>query len=711
MGSVWLAERADRDFDHEVAIKVIKPGVLSDSLVERFRRERQILAQLNHPNIARLYDGGQTDEHQPYIVMEYVAGTTLRQWLTGGPSLAERLALFRQIALAVEFAHQNLVVHRDLTPNNVLVDGMGQAKLIDFGIARPHIVGDEAAAGSTFSGLSLTPGFAAPERSHSAGSNTLSDIYSLGKILELMVANDHQPELAAIAYRAAAQAPEARYPGVGEMIEDIDRFETGRAIGAFSTSRRYRVGKFLRRQKVLVGGGAALFAALVGGLAATSWSYVRAEHARAQAEHRFSQVRSLANFMLNDLYDELKPVTGNTRALTRIAQRASGYLDALASERDADPALALETANGLKRLSDVLGNPEDRNLGQREHAGKALRRSVAMLETLHREHADDVAVTRSLAGAQYSLSVFIFISEDKSEEAIPPAKRAEDLYAGLVESGVASLDDRLALVEARLQAAKPLVWIDAGPQAIAAMKPLVPQIANLAERYPENVPVLKTRAHVLSVLSSAMSWTYDSETERAAYVSSVPLSNEAIGILSGLRQRLPDDPSIQRALMGAHFVRGLIYYDLFEGAKAERDLAAAEKLAGDLLAKDPDDAELFRRLQGFRGQHGVILVGLGRQDEAVALARLALEERDKLVRREPDNAGYFRDRTSACRSLGEILMLIHRQREGCEVYRQTLAEWGVIKRRWGISALNQSNDVDPTKAAMRDCRAEDMPVL
>ena len=711
MGAVWLGERDAGDFDHKVAIKVIRPGVLSERLIDRFRRERQILAQLNHPHIARLYDGGQTEENQPYIVMEHVAGETLRHWLGQAPkpTLDARLALFRQIAEAVGFAHQNLVIHRDLTPGNVLIDDNGQAKLIDFGIARPPRTERESSAASRVTGLSLTPGFAAPERAKGEGSNTLLDIYSLGRILELMTADSGSREIAAIAACAAAEDPERRYPAVGDLIEDLDRYAEGRAIDSFSTSHRYRAGKFVRRQRVLVASLAAIILALTLGMGTASWSYLRAEKARAQAESRFGEVRDLANFMLYDLYDTLKPVTGNTRSLTLIAERASGYLDTLAREREADSSLALETANGFKRLSDVLGNPEDRNLGQREQAGKALRRSVAMLETLYRDHPDDAAVTRSLANAQYSLSLFIFISEDKAEEAIPAAKRAELLYSNLVSSGAATLQDRIALVEARLQAAKPLVWIDAGPRAIAAMKPLVPQIAGLAEHHPGNVPVLKARAHVLSTLSSAMSWAYDTETQRAAYLSSVPLSNEAIEILSGLHRDRPDDQSIQRALIGAHFVRELIFFDLYESVKADRDLSTAERLASDLLAKDPDDSDLFRRLQGFRGQHGVVLVDLGRDDEAVDLARLGLEEREKLVRREPGNAGYFRDRTTARRSLGEILMLTNRKREGCAVYRQTLAEWQIIKRRWGISALNQSNDVDSTRAAMRDCDAQAVP--
>jgi serine/threonine-protein kinase len=169
MGSVYRGERATGDFVHETAIKIIKPGLLSANLVERFERERQTLARLRHPNIAQLYDGGATENGSPYIVMEYVDGLPLLQWIDEHrASPAERRRLFRDICAAVGVAHQNLIVHRDLTPSNVLVTHDGTVKLIDFGIARPA----DALAGagpatttgrSSLDSLSLTPGYAAPE--------------------------------------------------------------------------------------------------------------------------------------------------------------------------------------------------------------------------------------------------------------------------------------------------------------------------------------------------------------------------------------------------------------------------------------------------------------------------------------------------------------------------------------------------------------------
>ncbi|HHL43012.1 MAG TPA: serine/threonine protein kinase, partial [Hellea balneolensis] len=144
MGSVYRGQRASGDFDHDVAIKVVRPGAMSDKLVARFENERQTLANLSHPNIARLYDGGTLDNGAPYIVMEFIDGVPVTEWAKQqNLSKPKRLQLFKSVCMAVEHAHQNLIIHRDITPSNVLVDKSGQVKLIDFGIAKPF---DEDAA-------------------------------------------------------------------------------------------------------------------------------------------------------------------------------------------------------------------------------------------------------------------------------------------------------------------------------------------------------------------------------------------------------------------------------------------------------------------------------------------------------------------------------------------------------------------------------------
>ena len=182
MGTVYLAARADDQYQKRVAIKVVR-GLDSDQIVRHFRRERQILAALDHPNIARLLDGGTTEDGLPYFVMERVEGEAIDSFCDGRKlSVQERLRLFQGVCAAVQYAHQNLVVHRDLKPKNILVDAQGVPKLLDFGIAKllnPEISG-EAATGTV---LAMTPEYASPEQMRGQPITTATDVYSLGVVL------------------------------------------------------------------------------------------------------------------------------------------------------------------------------------------------------------------------------------------------------------------------------------------------------------------------------------------------------------------------------------------------------------------------------------------------------------------------------------------------------------------------------------------------
>ncbi|MEO0412247.1 MAG: serine/threonine-protein kinase [Pseudomonadota bacterium] len=378
MGAVYLAQRDSGDFAHRTAVKFIRPGVLSEALIHRFTRERQVLASLKHPHIAQLYDGGATDDGTPYFMMEYVDGVSIPRWLGAAQrSLSNRLRLFGQVCDAVEFAHQNLIIHRDLTPSNVLVTDDGDAKLIDFGIAKPPSNEGEEAHSSSISPLSLTPGFAAPERAQSRATNTLTDIYSLGKILETLLDGFGEQELDAIAAKATMEEPEQRYSTVRALSLEVKRYQNGFAVSAYSQSARYRFSKFLKRQRLPVAAAAFAVVSLVGALITTSLAYQRAEVERIKAAERFEDVRDLAKFQLFELYDSLSRVAGNTQARGDLANEAQGYLKTLASDPNAPPGVQLDTAAGYVRLARIMGVPARPSLGEpglaTEHLNEAER--------------------------------------------------------------------------------------------------------------------------------------------------------------------------------------------------------------------------------------------------------------------------------------------------------------------------------------------------
>lgn len=259
MGTVFLAERAEGDFAQRVAIKVLRGFPTADGIA-RLRRERRILAALDHPNIARLLDGGETPEGQPYLVMEHVEGRSLADWLAdGNRDLETRLALFERLADAVAHAHRHLVIHRDLKPGNVLVRADGEPKLLDFGVAR--LVADDTTDAST---RVASAGWASPEQAAGRAVTTASDVYSLGVILRVLLGgrDDRDPdapmpladaELRGVVAMATAPDPARRYPSVEALRADLAAWRERRPLRALPDTARYRIAKFVARHRVGVG--------------------------------------------------------------------------------------------------------------------------------------------------------------------------------------------------------------------------------------------------------------------------------------------------------------------------------------------------------------------------------------------------------------------------------------------------------------------------
>jgi serine/threonine-protein kinase len=389
MGAVYLAERADAQFQKQVALKLVKRGMDTDEVLRRFRYERQILAALEHPNIARLYDGGAAEDGRPYLVMEYVEGEPVtRSCDARRLGIDARLRLFAAVCEAVRFAHGNLVVHRDIKPSNILVGADGRPRLLDFGIAR---LLDPAASDTPRTRTELrllTPEYASPEQLAGGHLTTATDVYSLGLVLCELLAGRRPASAAAperpsamagsteaaalrgttperlrrrlrgdldtIVLRALAEDPAHRYPSAEQLLADVERHLAGLPVAARGDSVRYRAARFVRRNRAAVVGAALVAASLVGGLGAALWQAQNAARERDQARQERARAEQVSGFVLGlfEAADPLGEAGGDTLRVRALVERGAGRVR---TELAGEPRLRAQMLTTLGRVYTNLG--------------------------------------------------------------------------------------------------------------------------------------------------------------------------------------------------------------------------------------------------------------------------------------------------------------------------------------------------------------------
>ncbi len=326
MGAVFLAERDDGEFTQQVALKIVRQSIADSSIIERFRRERQILATLNHPNIATLHDGGVNADGEPFLAMEYVDGRPLTDYVCEkNLSINERLRLFIKVCGAVAFAHRSLIIHRDIKPSNILVTDAGEPKLLDFGLAKvfeSDNVNNETVL------RAFTPAYASPEQIQGGPVTTAADVYSLGVVLYELLSGETpfnfegkaigevieavtvtepplpsrisransgssaiNSELDTITLKALRKEPNRRYASVEAFADDIDRYLDGRPISARPNTFAYRTKKFIKRNRFAVAAASVVLIAILAGLAVSLWQarIARRESAKSEAVNKFLQ--------------------------------------------------------------------------------------------------------------------------------------------------------------------------------------------------------------------------------------------------------------------------------------------------------------------------------------------------------------------------------------------------------------------------------------
>jgi len=442
MGAVYLAERADDEFRKRVALKIVKRGMDTAEILSRFRHERQILASLDHPNIARLLDGGTTEDGLPYFVMEHIKGQPIDDYCESQQlTTRQRLELFRTVCAAVHYAHQNLVIHRDIKPTNILVTKDGTVKLLDFGIAKllnPEMFPDTIYPTRTWE-RPMTPAYASPEQVRGQNVTTATDVYSLGIVLYVLLTGQKPYQLKSIAphelikviceneparpstavirrttdptatqassvnfshedaervrrqlqgdldnivLMALRKEPQRRYASVQQFSEDIRRHLAGRPVVAREDTVGYRFSKFVVRHRAGVAAAALIILSLLAGIIATVWQARVARQQRALAERRFNDVRKLANNVMFKYHDAIENLPGATPVREMLVKDALEYLDSLSHEAGNDASLQRELAAAYEKVGLVQGHPFYSNLGDRIGATQSYQKALAIRRAL-----------------------------------------------------------------------------------------------------------------------------------------------------------------------------------------------------------------------------------------------------------------------------------------------------------------------------------------
>jgi len=423
MGVVYKAVRADDEFSKLVAVKIV---LLPDpAMILRLRKERQILAGLEHPNIARLLDGGTSKDGSPFLVMEYVDGIPINRYAQEGKlSTNDILALLDKVCAAVSYAHRNLIVHRDLKPANILVTADGEPKLLDFGIAK---VVDGTGERTRTGLIAMTPEYASPEQIGGGLITTATDVYSLGVLLyELLTGGGpyrrgegalelaesvvkeaplpmsatagrrFDPDLENIVQMALRKEPERRYASIDQFSEDLRRYMDGRPVVAHRDTLAYRANKFVRRNAVGVAAGGLLLVTLLAGIAGTAWQAHVAKLERARAERRFNDVRHLADSFLFEFNASIEGIPGTLAARQLIVKRALEYLDSLSAEEGNDAALKSELADAYQKVGTITFDVDARlRIHQKE---LAIRDSLARSDPANLRYQQDLATAYNSVG-------------------------------------------------------------------------------------------------------------------------------------------------------------------------------------------------------------------------------------------------------------------------------------------------------------------------
>lgn len=692
MGAVYRGERVTGDFAHVAAIKIIRGGLLSDSLIARFNRERQILAKLSHPHIARLYDGGETEAGSPFIVMEWIDGVGLLTYAEDHDlSLKDRLRLFADTCAAVGFAHRALVVHRDLTPSNVLVTTDGIVKLIDFGIAKPtdSLGTSNISFGSADTGaLSLTPGFAAPERMHSSEVTTAADIYSLGKLLAALtepltdrLSDLAASELDAIIACATAELPQNRYATAEALKADAEAILSDHPIAQRQSDRLYVGRKFFSRHHIPVIAAAGALLTLVVALGVTLKANYEEQRARAEAEQRFEQTRAIAKTLLFDTFDEVSKLPGSTAAREHLARTGLTYLEALAADQTAPLDVRLEAGRGFVRLSEVVGGGQHSTLGRYEDSNALLAKGETILKAAYEAHPGNVEAARAYAELLLEQSGTNLYNNNDTDKA---REQAVKVQAILKDTATADAQNANTMILAIQAEGDSYGWVDDYTKAKTAHLRGEAFFTSLSPALQADPVVMGGRSSNLRLLGEAYHKLKEVEAARKVL-------DQAVEVNRAIVKADPENPKGLRKLIISLRYRAIVHRSNYRDKEALESAAEAVALSRQMRVADPNDTGAMELFAASAEVYAQILTDQKRfadsetmGDEVVALQR----KKVALAGRAP---GALRSLATVLSSNGGNFYNAGNYVKACERWQEAHDHFAALAKRGQLSQTDRDN--------------------
>lgn len=713
MGFVYRAVREDEQFRMMVALKILRPGLAHESLVRRFRRERQILARLSHPNVARLLDVGVTRDGRPYFAMELVEGRPLDKFTTSA-SLEEKLHIFDQLCSAVSAAHHNLIVHGDLKPSNVIIASDGVPKLLDFGISR--LMDGESMDSTTVALRAMTPAYASPEQLRGEPISTWSDVYSLGLILfelltgkrpytftskvpegilrEIQQSLPPKPsevngdralagDLDNIVLKAIHFEPERRYASVDQLAADLHRYKQGLPVQARPDTITYRAVKFVRRNRLAVAAFAGILIALTAGMISTAYQARIAREERARAERRFQDVRRMANIMMFQMDEALSAMPGGIEVRKTMVWHSLAYLDGLARESGTDLELQRELAAAYEKMGDVLGRPLTANLGDTAGALASYRKALAIREAVSAQLPQNGAAKQELASIYQRMSAILKVTGDHRQALVLDHKTIA-IRKGLLQSDPKNRQLQRELASGYTSLGGTLSQLGEWKQVLETRQAALKLWERLAAR--EDVTVDEGRGLALAHTRLGSILLYLKRPDEA-----MPHYAKALDIDRMLAKAHPQNTQLQSAMAQSVVAYGWALFKTGNTAEALKHYQQALPAYQGLIAADASDMRAQSMLATCRYRISEALFQSGAYTKALQEVQASLDIRLDLARRNSASVGARGEVAESKELLGDVYNALARKEQARTMYEQALA---ILTEMRDKGQSNASNRID-----------------